>query len=685
MAKVIDACPNDKTFEKLGHNDLAESDREAVLEHIEKCDTCTRRVSAMSMDDSLVTLVRQAGKTPAVAGAGALVEEIRQLWPVANDDRETMDIRRARRQPGDIIDPQETTPTAYSSRWNVAEGNGPYDFLARPEQPDEIGRLGAYRALEVLGTGGMGVVFRAEDTLLRRQVALKVMLPGVAADPDGKARFLREARTAASIKHDHVVTIYRVDEERGIPFIAMELLSGESLEKRLERVPKMPAGEILRIAREIADGLAAAHDVGLVHRDIKPANIWLESREKVKKAEGANGKAAVSPAPLSSSRVKILDFGLACDARGDGRLTRKGVIVGTAAYMSPEQARGNTPDARGDLFSLGCVLYVMCTGKLPYTGSDFVSTLVSVVSHSPKHVREFDPTLPAELANLVMKLLEKDPADRPQTAQTLARDLAALEKGTRLHRKEKTRRGAALKSALAKKPAQSFWKRPRVLLSVAVVLALLTAGGSWLAAVVFRPTPQGIVAINSDDKNVLIRIILDGKPVAVLDPKTKKEINLNVGNYEMELLNGKGYKLNPSRLSIEDGKRSEIELVSEPRIDFKEKDMRFPPPDGKFGPPPPPDDRYGPFNNGKGDDFPPKKKGPPKGFPDDGGPGGKGGKDKGPKGGGFDKGGFDKKADARPSLDSSFVLSLSIPWCGRPACMFAEAGEPPAPRGTCAI
>ena len=212
--------------------------------------------------------------------------------------------------------------------------------------------------------------------MLRRQVALKVMLPGIAADPSGKARFLREARAAASVKHDHVVTIYQVDEEGGIPFLAMELLKGESLEKRLQPRRRLPTAEVLRIGREIAEGLAAAHDLGLVHRDIKPANIWLESKsegegegegeaEADNKDEGERRKDGGETTALARrrktsdwtcstrslllcdarlGRVKILDFGLACGTREDGRLTSKGVIVGTAAYMSPEQARGQ--DAR---------------------------------------------------------------------------------------------------------------------------------------------------------------------------------------------------------------------------------------------------------------------------------------------------------------------------------------------------
>ena len=164
------------------------------------------------------------------------------------------------------------------------------DFLSPPQADDELGRLGKYRILKVLGHGGMGVVYQAEDPKLKRKVALKAMLPTLAASASAGQRFLREAQAMAAVKHDHVVTIHQVDEERGVPFLAMEFLKGEPLDERLNREQKLPLAEVLRIGREIAEGLDAAHTTGLIHRDIKPGNIWLEA---------------------PAARVKILDFGLA--------------------------------------------------------------------------------------------------------------------------------------------------------------------------------------------------------------------------------------------------------------------------------------------------------------------------------------------------------------------------------------
>ncbi len=281
-----------------------------------------------------------------------------------------------------------------------------YDFLAPPQAADEIGRLGPFRVLKVLGAGGMGVVYQAEDPQLNRLVALKAMLPGLAAGGSNKERFLREARAAAAIEHDHIVAIYLVDEDRGVPFIAMPLLRGESLEDRLQRERKLPLSEALRIGRETASGLAAAHARGLIHRDIKPANLWLEGDKK---------------------RVKVLDFGLARQRGDTANLTQQGAIVGTPAYMAPEQANGRKVDSRCDLFSLGCVLYRMNTGQLPFPGADMVATLIAVTSTQPRSPRQINPQVPPSLSRLIMQLLAKAPGDRPASAHEVVQAVEEIE------------------------------------------------------------------------------------------------------------------------------------------------------------------------------------------------------------------------------------------------------------------
>jgi hypothetical protein len=282
-----------------------------------------------------------------------------------------------------------------------------YPFLAPPQGPDELGRLGPYLVREVLGVGAMGVVFRAEDPHLRRPVALKVMKPSLAAYEEFHRRFLREAQLAAAIDHEHVVTIYQVGEDRGIPFLAMKLLQGETLEDRLAGAGgRLPLAEVLRVGREAAEGLAAAHERGLIHRDIKPANVWLE--------EGRD-------------RVKIVDFGLARAAGDDGRFTQAGAVIGTPHFMAPEQANAGEVDARCDLFSLGGVLYLASTGELPFGGKDTLSVLSALATKIPPSPRAFDPTLPRAFSELVMGLLAKDRDDRPQSAREVVEAIEAIE------------------------------------------------------------------------------------------------------------------------------------------------------------------------------------------------------------------------------------------------------------------
>jgi hypothetical protein len=283
-----------------------------------------------------------------------------------------------------------------------------YPYLSPPAGPGELGRLGPYRVIRPLGTGGMGVVFEAEDTRLQRPVALKVLQPAIAADPSVRERLLREARALAALRCDHVVTVYEAGTANGVTFLAMELLVGESLESLHDRRGPPPVPELLRIAREAAEGLAESHAKGFIHRDIKPSNIWVESR----------------------GRVKLLDFGLAQVSEGGSRLTRQGEALGTPAFMAPEQARGEPVDPRADLFSLGAVLYWLATEHSPFQGKDPYSTLLAVMSRDPHPPHELNPDLPPELSALVMQMLEKEPDRRPMTSRAVVDALRVLERGT---------------------------------------------------------------------------------------------------------------------------------------------------------------------------------------------------------------------------------------------------------------
>lgn len=271
-------------------------------------------------------------------------------------------------------------------------------LLSPPSHPEMLGRIGRYEVERLIGAGGMGVVFKAFDTELNRPVAIKVLAPFLAGSGAARQRFAREARAAAAVVHEHVVAIHNVETEGESPFLVMPFVAGDSLQARLDREGALDVCEVLRIGMQTAAGLAAAHAQGLVHRDVKPSNILLE--------EGVE-------------RSLLTDFGLA-RANDDASLTHTGYHPGTPQYMSPEQARGDAVDARSDLFSLGSVLYTMCTGRPSFRAETSYGILRRITDTEPRSLREINPTIPIWLERVVQKLQAKLPTDRFQTAGEVA-------------------------------------------------------------------------------------------------------------------------------------------------------------------------------------------------------------------------------------------------------------------------
>lgn len=275
-------------------------------------------------------------------------------------------------------------------------------------KPGDVLR-GTYRILHALDEGGMGTVFAAEHTRLKRQVAVKVMAQHLATDADALARFHREAEIISQLAHPHIVHVQDFDTTpAGEPYLVMELLQGESLASRLEREQRLPLSETVRITWQVAVGLAAAHDLGIVHRDLKPGNIFLVQL------------------PGSASFVKLLDFGISKGSAGSRKLTREFDILGTPDYMAPEQALGKTAnvDARADQFSLACIAFECLAGRMPFIGKNVMAVLEQIIKSPPANLRELVPDAPANVQAVLERALSKKPTERFDTITDFAIELA---------------------------------------------------------------------------------------------------------------------------------------------------------------------------------------------------------------------------------------------------------------------
>lgn len=394
----------------------------------------------------------------------------------------------------------KTEAAAQSTKWTSANTDDDLaeilqSCLQPSEKPDSLGRLAHYEVREVLGRGGFGIVLKAFDEKLHRVVAIKVLAPGMASTSTARKRFLREARAAAAIRHEHVVAIYSVDEEP-VPYLVMEYIPGQTLQQRLKDGP-LDIQTTVRLGRQIAQGLAAAHEQSLIHRDIKPSNILLES--------GA------------TERVKITDFGLARPA-DDTEMTQSGLIVGTPMYMAPEQALGQTLDHRTDLFSLGSVLYRIVSGESPFQGTSTLAVLKCVTEQDPRPLAEVVPGIPTWLCDIITRLLAKNPQQRYQSAKDVAELFAECEELLKVHaRAHDFSKIPGMKPA----PGSARWKRFAAAAVVLFsILTLLVAELSGLTHVFHKQSSSAVAP------NDVLGVAAKGEVAAASDGIPEAELKL---------------------------------------------------------------------------------------------------------------------------------------------------------------
>jgi eukaryotic-like serine/threonine-protein kinase len=364
-----------------------------------------------------------------------------------------------------------------------------------------------YRIIEKLGAGGNGVVYKAEDTRLGRFVALKFLPPEGQRDAHAQARFQREAQAASALNHHNICTVYDIGEQDGQAFIAMELLEGQTLKEKIGSRP-LPLETFLDYAMQIAAGLEIAHKNGIVHRDIKPSNIFVTSQGEVKLADfGLAKRVMLDSTPIGESPTI------------SAPITERGAIVGTVAYMSPEQAQDKDIDARSDIFSFGIVLYEMATGKRAFPGESPVTIIGEILHKEPKPIRELNPQVPEELQRIVVKTLEKDREDRYQTAHELMVDLRRLMK----KETERSQIGLAAEPPKQQKPWKWIWMGAAAVLCASAWVAMTGRGTPADSA----PLPMEQLTFSSETKSP--SIFTDGSRIYFVSEQNPVEMSVKGG------------------------------------------------------------------------------------------------------------------------------------------------------------
>lgn len=429
-----------------------EPDSKILLQHLAECPRCQERISELAApkqwwDDAAEIL------TDAPVASTSSNSIVVAVDSNAGTTAETAELQMDRN-------------AGHSVGMSVDEIS--LNFLESPSHPEMLGRLGRYEIERLIGAGGMGIVLKSFDTELHRVVAIKVLSPHLANSGAARKRFAREAQAAAAVVHDNVIPIYDVETGQQLPYLVMQFVPGVSLQGRVDQNGPLSVDETLRIATQIADGLAAAHQQGLIHRDVKPANILLD--------QGVD-------------RVLISDFGLA-RAVDDASLTRSGIVAGTPHYMSPEQARGAGIDRHSDLFGLGSVMYFMCTGHPPFR-ADGAMAVLNRICHDPhRPVHEVNSDVPLELSRYIDGLLEKDPAKRVSSSHEASQ---AMDELLTTWRSPGGRRMMSRVQRLSPVAARRGWFAALAICCVAAVFSIYKW---WPSENVATTTPRDSVTVN---------------------------------------------------------------------------------------------------------------------------------------------------------------------------------------------
>lgn len=505
------SCPTPEMLEQLLQGSLPAGATAELTAHLDTCDAC-----------------QQTLETPATAN---------RPWPrLPPDSAHEPAYEPALQQVMKNLQDAPLSPGSQSD--SAVPDTSVLDLLDPTAKPGSLGRLGHYEILEVVGRGGMGVVLKAFDEQLHRIVAVKVMAPQLAASASARQRFAREARAAAAVRDEHVISIHAVEETNELPYLVMEFIGGVSLQQRLDRTGPLEVERIIRIGVQVARGLAAAHAHGLIHRDIKPANILLE-----------NGV----------ERVRITDFGLA-RAVDDASLSQSGVIAGTPQYMAPEQARGEPADHRADLFSLGSVLYAMCVGHPPFRAEGSMAVLKRVCEETPRPIRESNPAIPEWLEQLIERLQAKDPVERCQSASEVAQMLTNGLVGPL---------SSVASSGASGSPASSpLWRGWMLALAAALLLCgglgfSEATGVTQVVPTVIRIFhPDGTLVVEVEEPGVKVAIAGDGGEI-VIQGAGIHEFVLRPGPHKVRTTQ-EGQPAREELVTIERGGRRLLKIGREP-------------------------------------------------------------------------------------------------------------------------